>query len=261
MQPVLDTTINLSEAIDRQSPIPYYYQLKEYLARLIHTGVLKPGDRLPTEMEICSDSGLSRTVVRQAIQELENEGFFERFRAKGTFVARPKVQERLVQTLTGFYEDTVAHGQTPVTQVLDFKVIPATSKISQELQVAAGEPVFFLKRLRFIEKEPMLIVSTHIPRFMCPDLFQFDLSKQSLYQVLKKNYRLIITRARRSIEATAATVEDARMLQVDKGAPLLQLTSTGYLADGRPLEYYIAHHRGDRAKFDVELVRSTEGQA
>ena len=261
MPPVLDTTINLSEAIDRQSPIPYYYQLKEYLARLIHTGVLKPGDRLPTEMEICSVSGLSRTVVRQAIQELENEGFFERFRAKGTFVARPKVQERLVQTLTGFYEDTIAHGQIPVTQVLNFEVIPATSKIAQELQVPAGDPVFFLKRLRFIDQEPILIVSTHIPRFMCPDLFRFDMSKHSLYGVLKENYHLIIRRARRSVEATAATPEDARLLGVDKGSPLLQLISTGYLGDGRPLEYFIAHHRGDRAKFDVELLRSSEGQA
>jgi GntR family transcriptional regulator len=101
-----DAAVNLNEAVDRRSPIPYYYQLKEYLVRLIHNDVLKSGDRLPTEMEICAGSGLSRTVVRQAIQELENEGYFIRFRAKGTFVARPKVQERLVQTLTGFYEDT-----------------------------------------------------------------------------------------------------------------------------------------------------------
>ena len=82
MQLAVDSTINLGEAIDRESPIPYYYQLKEYLARLIRSNVLKPGDRLPTEMEICGASGLSRTVVRQAILELENEGYFVRFRAK-----------------------------------------------------------------------------------------------------------------------------------------------------------------------------------
>jgi GntR family transcriptional regulator len=260
MQQILDSTINLSEAIDRQSPIPYYYQLKEYLASLIRTKVLKPGDRLSTEMEICSASGLSRTVVRQAIQELENEGFFVRFRGKGTFVARPKVQERLVQSLTGFYEDTIAHGQTPMTRVLIFEVIPATSKIAQELQVPVGEPVFFLKRLRFIDQEPILVVSTHIPRFMCPDLIQFDMSTHSLYRVLQQNFNLLITRARRSVEAIAATPEDVRLLGVEDDSPLLQLTSTGYLADGRPLEYYIAHHRGDRAKFDVELVRTSDVQ-
>jgi GntR family transcriptional regulator len=260
MSPTLDHAINLSEAIDRQSPIPYYYQLKEYLARLIHTGVLKPGDRLPTEMEICNASGLSRTVVRQAFQELENEGFFNRFRAKGTFVARPKVQERLVETLTGFYEDTIAHGQIPITHVLNFEVIPATSKIAQELQVPVGEPVFFLKRLRFIDQEPILVVSTFIPRFMCSDLMRFDLSTHSLYRVLHQDFHLLIMRARRSIEAISATPEDVRLLEVENDAPLLQLTSTGYLADGRPLEYYIAHHRGDRAKFDVELVRTSDGQ-
>jgi GntR family transcriptional regulator len=260
MEPTLDTTINLGEAIDRQSPIPYYYQLKEYLARLIHTNVLKPGDRLPTEMEICSISGLSRTVVRQSIRDLENEGYFVRFRAKGTFVARPKVQERLVQTLTGFFEDTIAHGQTPMTRVLLFEVTPATSKIAQELQVPVGEPVFFLKRLRFIDQEPILVVSTYIPRFMCPDLNKFDLSTHSLYRVLKQNFNLVLMRARRSIEAIAATAEDVRLLEVENNAPLLQLTSTGYLADGRPLEYYVAHHRGDRAKFDVELVQTSDDQ-
>ena len=257
MQPTLDERINVSEAIDRKSPVPYYYQLKEYLARLIRTDVLKAGDRLPTEMEICNSSGLSRTVVRQAIRELENEGLFVRFRARGTFVARPKVQERLVQTLTGFYEDTIAHGQMPMTTVLDFRILPAISKVAQELQVPIGEPVFFLKRLRFIDQEPILVVSTHIPRFMCPDLLKFDLSTHSLYRVLKQNYNLVLMRARRSIEAILATSEDVRLLEVKKEAPLLQLTSTGYLADGRPLEYYVAHHRGDRARFDVELVQTS----
>jgi GntR family transcriptional regulator len=260
MQPIVDTTINLSEFIDRQSPIPYYYQLKEYLARLIHTNVLKPGDRLPTELEICNASGLSRTVIRQAIRELEGEGFFVRFRAKGTFVARPKVRERLVQTLTGFYEDTIAHGQTPNTVVLNFEIVPATSKIAQELQVSVGEPVYFLERLRFIDQEPILVVSTHIPVLMCPDLMRFDMSTHSLYRVLKQNYNLVLMRARRSIEAIAATSQDVRLLEVENDAPLLQLTSTGYLADGRPLEYYIAHHRGDRAKFEVELVQTPDNQ-
>jgi GntR family transcriptional regulator len=250
-----DAAVNLNEAVDRRSPIPYYYQLKEYLVRLIHNDVLKSGDRLPTEMEICAGSGLSRTVVRQAIQELENEGYFIRFRAKGTFVARPKVQERLVQTLTGFYEDTVARGQVPVTHVLNFEIIPATYKIAQELQIPAGDPVIFLNRLRFIEHEPIVLVGTYIPRFMCPDLIQLDMSTHSLYRVLAEKYNLEIVRAHRSLEAVAATVVESAQLEVEKDSPLLLLKSTGYLADNRPLEYFIAFHRGDRAKFDVELVK------
>jgi GntR family transcriptional regulator len=250
-----ENNFKLSEAIDRSVPIPYYYQLREYLWRLIQSSMLKPGDQIPAEMEICASSGLSRTVVRQAIHELENEGYLVRFRGKGTFVARPKVPERLVQTLTGFYEDSVARGQIPETQVLDFELIPATAKIAQELQLPVGELVFHLNRLRSIDHEPILLVATYIPRYMAPDLISQDMTHQSLYRVLDEKYNLTCVRARRSLEAVPATSEEARMLQVEKGSPLLLLKSTGFLADSRPLEYFIARHRGDRSKFDVELVK------
>ncbi|GAB4561434.1 MAG: GntR family transcriptional regulator [Anaerolineae bacterium] len=247
--------IDLSQAVDRSSPVPYYHQLYEYLASLIQTGVLKPGDQIPTELEICQMTGLSRTVVRQAIHDLVNEGYLERFRAKGTFVARPKLPERLVQSIAGFYEDSMARGQVPVTQVLDFDVRPAPAQVAQKLQIGVGEPVIYLNRLRFIEGEPIVLVATYIPRVLCPDLIQEDMRTQSLYRVLESRYGLVIVRARRSLEAVAATAEEARLLQIEKGAPLLLLRSVGYLEDGRPLEYYVARHRGDRARFDVELVR------
>lgn len=247
--------LKLSEVVDRSIPIPFYYQLREYLARLIQSSVLKPGDQIPPEMEICASSGLSRTVVRQAIRELENEGYLERKRGKGTFVTRPKVPERLVQTLTGFYEDTVARGQIPETIVLNFEVIPATFKIAHELKIPVGEPVVHLNRLRSIEREPIVLVATFIPGYMVPDLISHEITHQSLYQLLAESYNLICVLARRSLEAVPATAEEARMLQVEKGSPLLLLKSTGYLEDGRPLEHFIARHRGDRTKFDVELIK------
>jgi len=250
------SAIQLSDAVDRSIPTPYYYQLQEYLIHLIQTGELKSGDQLPTELEICSSTNLSRTVIRQAIQELVNEGYLERFRAKGTFVARPKVAERLVQSLTGFYEDIIARGQQPVTRVLSFEVIPATSQVAHELQIRIGEPVIYLYRLRFIDRDPIVLVATYLPRFMCPDLVNENLEVQSLYQVLAKRYNLVISRALRSVEAVAATAEESHLLEVEKGAPLLLLKSTGFLADGRPLEYFVARHRGNRAKFEVELVRT-----
>ena len=247
--------IDLRDVVDRSSPVPYYHQLYERLVSLIQSGVLKPGDQIPTELEICQETGLSRSVVRQAIHDLVNEGYLERFRAKGTFVARPKLPERLVQSIAGFYEDSVARGQVPVTQVLDFDVRPASAQVAQKLQIGVGELVIYLNRLRFIEQEPIVLVATYIPRFLCPNLLNEDMSSQSLYRVLKERYGLVIVRARRSLEAVAATAEEAKLLEIEKGAPLLLLRSIGYLDDGRPLEYYVARHRGDRTRFDVELVR------
>jgi GntR family transcriptional regulator len=255
MQTPFKTTLDLSQAVDHSSPIPFYFQLREYFIHLIQTGLLQIGDQVPTEMELCSATGLSRTVIRQAFQDLENEGYLERYRAKGTFVARPKVLEHLVQTLTGFYEDTVATGLIPRTQVLGFEVVPASTRIARELRIPSGEPVIYLNRLRFIENDPIVLVETYIPNHLCPDLLQVDLETHSLYQVLREKFNLFIVRANRSIEAVAARVNEARLLGIEKNTPLLLLKSTGYLANNRPLEYFIARHRGDRAKFEVELVK------
>jgi len=249
------SAIEFSQAVDLSSPIPYYYQLREYLIQLIQSGILQTGDQVPTEMELCNQTGLSRSVIRQAIQDLVNAGYLERFRAKGTFVARPKLPERLVQTLTGFYEDTIAQGLVPQTRVLNFEVVPAILRIARELKIPIGEPVIYLNRLRLIEDEPIVLVETYLPCYLCPDLIHEDMQHLSLYQTLREKYRLVIVRAQRSIEAVAAGPDEAYLLRIEANAPLMLLKSTGYLADGRPVEHFIARHRGDRARFEVELVR------
>jgi len=247
--------VSLQGAIDRSSPVPLYYQLREYLAQLIRNGEWPPDTQVPTEQELCEMTKLSRSVVRQALQDLVHDQLLVRYRAKGTFVARPKVHERLVQTLTGFYEDTVARGQVPQTRVLQFDVIPASSLIARELGIAPGTPVIHLNRLRSIDGEPILLVVTYIPHYMCPGLIEEDMTSQSLYRVLEERYGLAIVRGRRTLGAVAATNEEAGLLQIEPGDPLLLLRSTSYLEDGRALEYFVARHRADRAEFEVELVR------
>ncbi len=100
----------LPRKIDKDSPIPYYHQLKELLRHRIQAGVWPPGSQLPTEAEICRMFGVSRTTVRQALSELLHEGLIRRERGRGTFVNKPKIRERLVERLTGFYQDMVAQG-------------------------------------------------------------------------------------------------------------------------------------------------------
>jgi GntR family transcriptional regulator len=93
---------------------------------------------------------------------------------------------------------------------------------------------------------------------LIPGLETADLTRRSLYEYLQTEYGLSLARGRRTIEAVAADARQARLLRVRKGAPLAYLQSVSYLADGRPIEYYIAFHRGDRSRFEVELVRGKE---
>jgi len=102
------------EFIKKDSPIPYYFQLEGILREAIEGGKWVPDQQIPSEPELCEMLGVSRTVVRQALNELVNEGLLYRRRGKGTFATRSKIAESLVQNLTGFYEDMVAKGLMPI---------------------------------------------------------------------------------------------------------------------------------------------------
>lgn len=248
----------LNPTIDRSSPIPYYVQLKEALRGPIDGGLWKPGDQIPGEVELCRLFNVSRTVVLQALNELGYEGLITRVKGKGTFISEPKISESLVQKLTGFYQDMIDRGHNPVSKVLRQEVIPASPKVASYLRLTPGTQVIDIERLRFIQDEPIVLVTTYLPHSLCSKLADADLSHQSLYVFLEEECGLMITHGRRMIEAVPANEYEARLLQVKKGAPLILLDSVSYIKDDTPIEYYHALHRGDRSRFEVELVRIRE---
>ena len=126
------TTGAIDGAIDRDSPVPYYHQLKELLRDEMASGRWPAGTRVPSEPELCRMFDVSRTVVRQALGDLEHERLLRRRKGLGTFVAEPKIHERLVQTLTGFHDDMLAQGRNPRTRVLDQRVIPAPVTVDRK---------------------------------------------------------------------------------------------------------------------------------
>ena len=244
--------------IDFDSNIPYYIQLIEVLKEKISQGDWKPGDQIPSEPELCESYGVSRTVVRQALGEIELEGLIVRRKGKGTFVAEPKINESLAQKLTGFYQDMVERGHKPITRVLEHRVVPANKKVADYLGIEPETALIEIKRLRFVAEEPIVVVTSYLPYHLCPALANADLTNQSLYKFLEQECGLMIARGRRTIEAVAANEYEAELLQIDRGAPLILLNSVSYLEDGTPIEYYHAVHRGDRSRFEVELVRIRE---
>ncbi|MCA9887652.1 MAG: GntR family transcriptional regulator [Anaerolineae bacterium] len=251
-----------NKRIERESHLPYYIQLKEILCTAIDQQHWEPGDRIPGEPELCDTFGISRTVVRQALNEMEHEGYITREKGKGTFVAQHKIRESLMQKLTGFYQDMLDRGLTPRTQVLKQRIVKASAKVANYLEIEEGEPVIEVKRLRSVnEDEPLLIVTSFMPANLCPTLAQADLENQSLYAFLESNCGILITRGRRFIEAVAARPDEAELLQVEPGSPLIMIDSVSYDDNNTPLEYYRALHRGDRSRFEIELLRLPERKA
>jgi GntR family transcriptional regulator len=245
----------MNERINFDSYIPYYIQLMAILKEKVQTGVWVPGDQIPGEQELCALYRVSRTVVRQALREMELEGVINRRKGKGTFISLPKISEGLAQKLTGFYQDMVERGLKPGTKVLHQNVTPASQKVARFLNIRTGEDIIDILRLRYINSEPIQLVTTYIPFELCPSLATADLSNRSLYEFLETECGIVLAKGRRYIEAVLANENEAGLLGVERGAPLLMLDSISYSEDGRPVEYYHALHRGDRSRFEVELLR------
>ena len=248
-------------AVNHSSPMPYYAQVKEALRERIERGEWRPGEQIPGEPELCQIFGVSRTVIRQALMELVFEGLIVREKGKGTFVAEPKITESLAQRLTGFYEDMASRGNPPVSRVLRQQIVGAVEKVAGYLNVPVATQLVEIERLRYINEEPLVLVTTYVPHALCPRLLEADLTRQSLYTWMEREYGLVIARGRRTLEAVAATPRESELLQVPVGAPLMLLNSVCVLEDGAPVEYYHALHRGDRSRFDAELLRVIQPSA
>ncbi len=241
-------------AIDHSKPIPLYYQFKQWLSVYIASGALAPGARLPDELELCQRLGVSRGVVRQALTELCYEGLIYRQRGRGTFVAIHKTAEGLISGLRGLVDDAALRGQVVESKVLALRQVPATNGVAASLNLAVNDPVIELERVRALDGEPHVLTVTYLPSALVPGLVERDLNGPgSLYQILRQDYGLPIISSRRRVEAATAGAREARLLGVERGAPLLVLYSVSYTTDRRALESFTAFHRGDRSAFEVEL--------
>ncbi|PWF27451.1 GntR family transcriptional regulator [Ancrocorticia populi] len=239
--------------IVRDSTVPFHRQLKTILLEQISRDGLVEGDRLWSEPQISATYGVSRSVVRQTLAELENEGVIERVRGRGTFIAGAKMDHGLTISIEGLYAQAQSLGLELTSDVLQQAVEPAAEPVSTELEVVTGCPVFMLERVRGVEGMPWSHTASWIPSARVPGIEEHDFSTGSLYELLRTRYGMRFGRARRSIEAIAAPEEIAHYLGVDEGAPLLRIKSVLYDIHGIPIERFIAHHRGDMSRFDVSL--------
>jgi GntR family transcriptional regulator len=250
-----DTT----DTIDRRSAAPMYDQLRRLIIDTIDRDDLQPGDPLPGEHRLCQQYGVSRTVVRQALAQLEHEGLVERVKGKGTFVARPRTSESLVHTLVGLYDDVERRGGHVHSDVLRHAREQASDEVAAALEIPPGAPVVALERLRYVDGEPWSLSTTWMPDAVGTITLDADLSEASLYRLLA-DQGIRATHGVRSAEATVATHDQAQLLQVSAGSALLRLRSVSRGPDGVPIEFFIAHHRGDRSRFEFQL-REVQSQA
>lgn len=246
---------DLPFVIDRNGPTPLYYQLKEELALLIRNGTYPVGSKLPAELKISQELGLSRGTVRQAISSLVNEGRLHRVQGQGTYVSKSPPALRLGQHFTSFAEDMREISALFTTRILSKESVPARGRLLPKLNLSHGDKVFYLKRLGEVEGEPFVLAFTYLAESLCPGLLGKDLVGHSLYSILEEDYGLRLAKATRTLEASTADEHEAKLLGIPIGAPIHFLHSLAFLEDGRPVEYSRLRFRGDRSRIAFEVER------
>ncbi|WP_017726079.1 GntR family transcriptional regulator [Halalkalibacterium ligniniphilum] len=239
--------------IDKSSPLPIYYQLAEQLKKRIESGELQPGDALPAEREYAEQLQISRMTVRQAINNLVNDGYLYRQKGKGTFVAEKKLEQQLVG-LTSFTEDMKARGLVPSSRLLHFKIVPATDKIADQLKINKYEPVYEIVRIRLADDVPMALETVYISANLVIGLTE-EVIHHSLYQYIEEKLGFTISRATQTLEAALASEMEMKHLNIKKGVPILLIERHTFLEDGVPLEYVKSSYRADRYKFTINMNR------
>jgi DNA-binding GntR family transcriptional regulator len=244
-------------SLDRDSPVPLYFQLAQYIEAQIRSGALDAGDRLENEVKIAEDLGLSRPTVRAAFGYLVEKGLVLRRRAQGTIVTKDKVSRSV--KLTSLFDDLADAGKRPTTRVLHNEVAKVSDLVKEALGVDEGQLVLYLERLRFGGGEPIALMHNYIPTSLVT-LSNEMLEVHGLYELLRAS-GIHPARAVQRISAKNASAPEARLLGEPRGTALVTMERTTYDERGRTIEFAQHVYRASRYSLFSTLTSDEPGRA
>jgi len=240
-------------SLHKASPVPLYFQLKSAIEQLLDSGQWPPDSQVPSERRLCEQFQISRITVRQALAELVREGRLIRSHGRGTFVAQAQLRKP-VFPLVSFTQDVREHGMQPGAKVLLFEATQPPPHVMSALRLGVGDKMLLLKRLRLANGKPMAVETVYLPSRRCPGLLDENLEDVSLYETLTEKYGIVPTRANQQWQAVACPVADAKLLEIQRGSPVLRIEQTTFDRNGRPFEHLESFFRGDKFIFFAELT-------
>lgn len=236
--------------LDRNGPIPLYFQVSSRLETAIRSGAIPTGARLENEIAIAEQLSMSRPTIRRAIQELVDKGLLVRRRGIGTQVVQGSVTRQV--ELTSLYEDLRNAHHEPGTRILAREMITASDTVAESLGVLAGSKVLRLRRLRTTDGVPVAVLENFLPPALS-DITEDQLTSQGLYQLLRAR-GVNIRVAKQRIGARRAQGDESALLDIERGGPVLTMERTAFDNAGAAVE--LGHHcyRPDMYTFETTLV-------
>jgi DNA-binding GntR family transcriptional regulator len=246
--------------INKYSSIPLYSQLKRLILEKIEKGEFKPDTRIPSEQEFCEMYDISRPTVRQAVNELTNNGTLYRLKGKGTFVAKPKTQLDIIK-LTGF-TDSLLDSEVPGDRdVVSLEIVTdknnehISEAFSQANPSGVGNEYAEIVYLNRSQNQVLSYNKSYIPISLFPDIIEDIRNKKPSYDILKGKYPLLPARTKSSLEVIFTDNEEAAYLSLQIGQPLLKIDTQVFSKNGQIVEFVISKYRADKCRLQFENIR------
>jgi GntR family transcriptional regulator len=248
-----------ANGLDKSSVIPIYHQLYTILLDRIEDGEYKAHEQLPSENELCNNFQVSRSTAQKALQVLVDQGFAYRVQGKGTYISDKMITYSITASLS-FSAEIIGLKKSPQSKLIHEEKVPASERIARKLKINKGDEIYSIQRVRFVDKIPMAIQTSYLPKKLVPGLIDYEFDEGSLFKTIKNNYGHEISDAHETLKAIRCDTYEANLLKLHEGDAVFLLERTTKLHSGKMLEFVRTILRGDKSKFSIELSNTSNNK-
>lgn len=237
--------------ISKDSNIPIHQQLEEMIMEKIRKGILKPGNCVGSEFGIANKYRISRSTVRNVFDCLVAKNILIRRAGKGTFVAFPITTEN-ISLLVGFSKKMKEISYSVKTKVIKVEVRSIYNNLQEKMKLNQGDQIIEINRIRFINEIPFVVHYAFLPFEKCKPIIDVDFEKVSLTSSLQNILGIHLSHTEETIYTYQSELEEAKILEIKKGSPILVVEGLTYYDNEIPIRYSIAKYR-----YDVVRLKTT----
>lgn len=236
--------------------MPLYESVLESIRKNIEDGTWPRGERIPREVDLCAQYGVSRSTIRMAMMRLVNEGLMTRVKGVGTFVATGEHIKSTTFFMTSFAKKLEMQGKQVCTELLTFCTVPAVPEVNAALKLPPETRLLKIARLRYAQGEfdrgPIVLTTTYFDAKYLENFQNYDWEKESMYRILESN-GLVRTSFSKTISAQQLTERECRMMGVSPNSLAIRIVSIALDQSQRELEYTLSLYPVEKNQFEIKV--------
>jgi len=246
----------MKREIDVSSPIPVYHQIANDIKLLFAIERWPIGSKIPSEQSLAVAYGVSRVTLRQALAELEKEGFITKINGVGSVLATSPEPVSQALYLPGFSESKNPNMPKSNFQakVLTLEMCGPSNSINSYLALSNNQSLIHVKRLFLHEGKPVALNQSWLSPQSVPAILEKGLVENSMSKTLL-SYGHKVNSISNTIEPINCTAIEMKLLEIGYNVPVIMVSSLSFLQSEEPLEFSKTIWRGDRIKFKVNVNR------